>query len=373
MRVHLDISLFAGPHRDIELVGLVSLCDRMGHTLVTTRAVVRSWTQPMGQPLGQQLELLLETHRTRSAHLAQSTRSVWVQDGGTDWPSARLSLDDAALFLRTPLELLLEDECSDWGFVRRLADPTRRTQLDAAAARGALRVRHGGGITGLAKMVRRLLEPVGQAALDRQRRVRRLRTWVLFDRDASDVDATKPHDRSELLLAECAQRPPDDPWPLTAHRLPRRNIESYLPTPVLAEWAQTENDKARVEALRRCSARHAAAADSYDMKKGLFKDLRCPPDTRAIKRSLGLDPHSAQRASRVAAEARVPAAAWHASFDALSGAQRADLLAGFGNRIGDLYSDAPSRQDREFPEEFDRRATPGQDAASLIESILEQV
>lgn len=145
MRVVLDSSLFAGPPQPLELIGLLAICDRMGHTLLADLDAARSWTESLAPPTAHAVTTLLQAHLTHAATLPAQVLRVTVHAGATDWKHARLSLEHAWMLLRTPLELMIENERGDWHFIRRLASPAERALLEQAIARGVLQIRQGGG------------------------------------------------------------------------------------------------------------------------------------------------------------------------------------------------------------------------------------
>ncbi len=375
MRVLLDPGLLAAPTRDLDLLTLLGAAEQMQHTVVAERSAVAGWSPSLGA-LGPAVVQLLDHHRLRAASLSVSTPTVTVDDRQpSDWPAARLSLDDAIRLLRTPLELLLENERSDWSFLRRLADHGQRAQLDEALARGALQVRQGGGIAEVKKSVDALFATGGSPAMVRARRVRRLRTWVMFDRDAEARDPGKPTDvrrpssASNQLLGACRRREATDPWGMGWHRLPRRSIESYLPASALRQHVRAGSQSAAfVAALDGLRQRAPDVAASIDLKSGLIKDLKKPVKDR-VPASGSYDVNV-----RLAEEAKVLPGDWRVPFDQLAPALRADLLNGLGADVSRLFEEAPPALDPDFPAEYDRQAAGPQDtAAALIESILERV
>lgn len=299
MRVVLDSSLFAGPPQPLELIGLLAICDRMGHTLLADLDAARSWTESLAPPTAHAVTTLLQAHLTHAATLPAQVLRVTVHAGATDWKHARLSLEHAWMLLRTPLELMIENERGDWHFIRRLASPAERALLEQAIARGVLQIRQGGGITEITKSVQALFTNVNQPRLDEHRRVRRLRTWVLFDRDAGRKDRRQPSQEVTAATTACKQHVADDPWPLCWCRLRRRHIECYLPDKVLLDWARDKSAavQAGVNALIRLRASDPEAAYSLHMKGGLCKDL--PKDQR---KQLSADSQSADQRTRSAAE-----------------------------------------------------------------------
>ena len=375
MRIDLDPALFpAGAVNPIELADLLTTAVRKGHTLAAPQAASGAWCHRQGdqEPAWQSL---LDEHRARLPLMRQGVRRIRVTAGPSDWPSGALSLVHATRLLVRPLELLLENERGDWPFLRRLADTGARAELDEALARERLQLRHGGGVTDICNAVKAMFGPPQNVA----KQTRRLRTWVLFDRDANTTDARQPGGDNHRAAAACRRRHPADPWPIAWHRLSRRHIESYLPTDVLRHAAQDAPETARIDALARLRAADEPAADSLHMKRGLFTAIMGVggQPQKTIRKLVGEDRSHSDPGVRAAAERRVPPAAWRPPFDAVPAADRAELLRGFGHRIADLFSSAPPAYDAAFPAEFDKRETDasGQPltAIALIESILDRL
>ncbi len=194
---------------------------------------------------------------------------------------------------------------------------------------------------------------------------RRLRLWVMFDRDADGADARRPS--RNVARAEAACRHFDsDPNPLRWHRLHRRSIESYLPASALREASTGATWDRAVAALEALRADDREVADSVDMKTGLQKDLPSP-----VKNRIKVQPNDPE-ATRQATEASIGGGDWRPPFDRVDAAHRAGLLGGFGKDVSGLFSSDSPHLEPDFSTEFDETATAeGKTAEALIESILE--
>lgn len=372
MKVRLDPGLFALPAQDLEVLTLIGVAERAQHSLLSEPQSMEAWLATLGGSLTSSIELLLDKHRLAAANLPLRTFEITVEPRPTsEWSAARLNLEDAIRLLRTPLELLLENERGDWSFLRRLADSNQRALLDDALARGALQIRQGGGNTEVEKSVKSLLDASGSVDLVRARRFRRLRTWVMVDRDAHPEDARKPSDKANEIAQACGRQDPQDPWGLGSHQLPRRTIENFLPTSVLTDRHpdvefQPGAFVAALENLRQTAPEVAACVN---VKSGLLKDLPKSMRSKVSERAGNSDSVVRQQM-----EAMVSLTDWRTPFDSIAPQARADLLNGLGERIADLFEQAASSFDADFPAEYDRTATgPGDCAAALIDSILERI
>jgi hypothetical protein len=389
MRVIVDDSVLARP---LDLTLLLSICTIRLHGLAASLAGRAGVVESLGE-LGEPAVALMDALAIRFVSMTDSAPLIWVEDRqASDWPSAHLSIPDAVHLLATPLELLVENERADGHFLRRLARPHQRALFDLALQRGALRLRHGGGLTELKKVVEAFCASPGLEAAERERRARRLRTFVVIDKDADREDATLPSKVSEEVRSLLAEDTHGDPWPIGHHQLRRRHIESYVPSTLLEAWAQkkqatginhqpTDQSKARVKglvALRNDPARRACA-HSLHMKKGL---LQCVPTKvfdppsqggRSLTRSDAQNKESAVRQSleQAITQALSPAD-WPAPFHQLTPSERADLLEGFGSDLSEVFAAADPRFDSDFAAEFDADGVaPG--AEALIDAILERI
>lgn len=367
MRVDIDESVFVG-EGVLEIVALVTLATQHDHVVVADVDVVDQWCGSL-ETIGADVQKLLHVHLERVSTLTARTRRIVVESRvDSDWDTGTLTVRDALGLLRAPLELFLENEEADWFFVRRLATPTQRVLLDDAMGRGALQVRHGGGVPGITAGVRQMFEQSDRPGLQRQRELRRRRTWVLIDRDAHPHDRSKPSEQTDRAVEEC-ERHASDPWVLHYHRLCRRHIESYLPDAVLREYcahpdldtAQRALMVARFRALAALRQSDPEAADSVHMKGGLLKDVDADDAARN-------DAGAPAKATRVRAQAVL---SYGAPFDRVDGEVRADLLRGTDG-LATLFRTAGPEHDRAFRAEFDAREI-GWTALELVESILECV
>lgn len=134
----------------------------------------------------------------------------------------RLPVHVAYELLRRPLQLLLENGRSDWGFLQRIAPLSWRDRLRRALERGWIEERNAGGITELPKILQQ------DVASDRSVRLE-MRTWAMFDSDAREPNC--PSDDADLASRACAHAS------VAYHQLERRTIENYLPREVLLDWA----------------------------------------------------------------------------------------------------------------------------------------
>lgn len=360
MRVQLDAALFEGQNiQHLNLISLISICDRMGHWIMLEPATRRRWCERHGE-LGAALEVLLKSHATRYTNMSDDSKLISVVPAErASLTVAKLSLSEALDFFLCPLEVLLENERGDWSFLYRLASTNQRCQIDMARANRQLILRHAGGLPDLIKIL---------AAFSANESLiyRRCRTWVMFDRDAdSKGDRTQPSEDARKALERCEQAEQlGGMWPLSYKMLKRRHIESYLPSAVLQSRYLREPQKASAAALAEIRSSHTSCADSMDMKSGLLRELS---DGHKKKVSGRTQSHEAPKRQEALSE--LPDDAWPMPFDALSPELRADLINGFGKDCADLFAD-DSLDDELFREEY---ARDGESAETFINSILDML
>jgi hypothetical protein len=175
-----------------------------------------------------------------------------------------LTPDDAALLLALPLRLVLENRLTDKHFLLCVASEPRRTALRRALARGWCRAEHGGGLGDMGNYLDSLREDDAE----------RLRTWVMFDSDASSPGL--PSEQSEALRQKCVEAA------VPHHQLQRRSIENYLPPRAFWEWAAVvrgfpTRDRQRLaqqfEAMPKEERHHLKMKEMFDEHiAGLFRE-----------------------------------------------------------------------------------------------------
>lgn len=343
----------------------------MGHRIMTSPIDANTWCDTLKDPLKDTIQIFLDQHRIEAIDFSRQVTIHEHQE--SDWPRAHLSLDDAFLLLKSPLELLLENERSDWAFLYHLSTIEQRKILEDALHRGALSIRQGGGINEVNKSLKALKGD------DLHLRLRRLRTWVLFDRDASPDDKTQPSKQSEELRQTCEalQAISGDPQDLALswRRLQRRSIENYLPLDAIRAHAPHAPEvSARIDALEALRNTGPHIADCIDLKEGLLKDLK-KHIKELIKEELDnfyKDARSNEPAKRLAAYNRISPKNWPPPFDQLLPEQRAELLVGFGPKISDAFL-IEDIDPQKFSNEFDARKDEPESAFQLINSILKEM
>ena len=293
MRVVLDNGLFSSGQAQLHVLGIFALAWGERHLLLT---------DPPYQPGGRSpLHVWLDSLNPGTAAAAKrvlddSVLAATTQPPGcvevriaararSDWTRGALTREDGLALLATPLRLLLEDQTSDYAFLRCLARPTIREQLDAAVARGWVEVAHGGGIE---QIYKRILNAATSCERTTAEWCWQLRLWVMFDRDAQRNDATQPSTASGDLRKACQAI--TQPWPLGHFQLGRRAIENYLPYKMLFAWA--ERAPGNIRTRRRRLVQHfrdgltLQQQRCFPMKDGFGERAILPPPFHDIDSQL---------------------------------------------------------------------------------------
>lgn len=347
---------------------------------VDEHGVCRRWLDRQGE-LGADIREVLELGGIREATLPTAPPAPkaadWSHGAGawrraplidvtveprsvSDWPNLRLTLVDALELVREPLHFRLEDANNDFEFVGWLAPPSSRRDLERLRHAPARVHVHGGGTSKIQGWLDDLIK--SPVLLPEQQR-RLWRTWVLFDRDAGDLDARTPSKTVQTLVDSCEQVIRKHRIPFTWVCLQRREIESYVPDDGLRRTGAPGSVQA-AKLLREWRARpdRQEYAWAYDMKIGLRGDLlRGISDSRreAIKR------HQAIPSGN---ELKAP-------FDCLDKETRRALRAGFGDSVlNEPLHDTPARTWlHQIANEYDRGPAHQIPRASLVQSIFDRI
>lgn len=272
MIVIVDEALFAaGQVSQLDLVDLIKSCLDGDHALITDppgpSEEIEGWLARHSPDLQVELRLIIEDGPTAASQRTAAAPRIRVSGVAASelrGPVPTLTLRDALRLLKAPLSLLLENDRNDGAFLRKLAPPEWRRDLDRAIKERRVEVRNGGGIEGVKQAV------IGAASQP----LRHMRLWVMFDSDAREPG--KPSEPSRETLEEC--RKIVEPWPLMNHQLPRRAIENYIPVQALFAWSEEASGAERTR-LRRCAEAYAQRLprdrrEHYNLKGGLVEDVR---------------------------------------------------------------------------------------------------
>ena len=271
------------------------------HLLVDERADTWGvWRGQLSEAVTGLVDLAAQIGRSAAARAPAGRRALRVVDARSEWKLGRVSLSDALRLLETPLRLVVENRRHDAAFLRCLLNDggQRARAWIAALEDGRVVIEHMGGLGEMKMWLEELLthDSVGMRAL-------RLRSWVMFDRDADPGDRSRPSKASEAIRELCEHRT-DDPWAIGHLQLGRRTIESYAPDVAIDRWtgqahALERPRRARAAAALRCAReRCPEAAWQLNMKAGLLGDQRSGGRKEA-RRRVGLSGGAAVRTRRL--------------------------------------------------------------------------
>jgi hypothetical protein len=379
MRVYLDERLFES--EGVDPLGIIELIGhaRDGRHRILLQPAFRDqdtqdlprnkWMRGQEERLRRQLARLLETSASAASSGDPGAPRITVIDSEqSDWTAGRLAVLDALRLLRTPLKVLVENRRNDWLFLLAMVDEAHRRALRAAEQERWLEVDNGGGIDDLAK---RLRDFCSSTTKDSAWHIERLRTWVMFDRDAAEEDPRQPSPVSRHLLDLCCEDVLQGPWPFPVLQLSRRTIESYLPLEALAARGSAKNGVDRLSALRRLRDEHPTEAFAYNMKEGFMKDAR------AIRKDKRGSLKQRWEATTLAEErhAQIPTNELPGAWCTLPTEIVADLLFGFGADVAKLFDrcDAEPRWEEQFQQEYDRGPPHQRSRTEIATQILELI
>lgn len=279
--------------QDLDKLALVAACARGRHVLLNRPSVrpnrlptgLAAWSTTLSLTLQKELQLVFD-HGVHAAPGANQTdvARLCVAPGKDLWRKRTVTPATAAELLRRPLKLLLENRRNDLAFLLRMAEPSSRRRLEQALAKGWVEPEMGGGLPELKRRIEAL-----RAASTTAEKIALARLWVMFDRDSSAEDRSRPSTLSEATRAVCCEL--DEPWPLAHHQLVRRSIESYVPAEALRSWWPEQVDPTMTDKVRQREVRErqrrvewllhppqngglsAEARRCFNFKKGLRGDL----------------------------------------------------------------------------------------------------
>lgn len=338
-----------GARSDLLLLELIAMGRRRRHTLLTAplyqtegSSLINDWLQRFPNPVQREVKHILRHGKTASPNQPAGISSVRVVPTGRErWERGYLNAEEALELLRMPLRLLVENHRTDLAFLKWLLPMTKREELEEALREGWIEVQHAGGLGEMTAIVEELATDPDQ---DRRKALARLRLWVMFDRDSSPKDRSKPSEQSERLKELCTEAGEGDPWPLSHHQLGRRSIENYLPNEALKKWTthgryrDTAAQVAKMKALRKMEASNPLARWQYNMKFGLLGDV-----SKATKDEV-------QEKKRFIRDDELDKL-----FHGLDEDTRQRLEKGFGNDIAELFSgDVTQGLESGFEREYDK-------------------
>lgn len=190
--------------------------------------------------------------------LEQREDASWPRSFDEDEACLPLGEDAERILLNRPLRLKIEDERSDWHFLRRVVPATWRKTWNRAVKRLWIEPEHGGGQGSMHKVIEDELpnDPV-----------RRLRTWAMFDSDATA--AGQPASSAQHTCEVCER------VGVPYHMLERREIENYIPERAMRAWS----DRICLE-IRQQSKKRKELDAATRLSQGVERYWTSPADER---------------------------------------------------------------------------------------------
>ena len=372
----------------------VFAANQRGHVLLTdpewdasdTSQPVQLWLNGQSKEIRDAGEKELERGLDEAANMGASVARIRVEPiVASIWEDGKLSPDDALRLMQTPLWLMLENGRNDFEFIRRILEVHDRDALNEHLAAGRVEVPPGGGTGELKLFLENLATLPAKPVLsgDIASWFRRLRTWVMFDRDVNPNDLRLPSKMSEDMRELCAKMTRPRQFP--GHQLGRRTIENYLPIEALDYWADGGDGPERNERRQRVEAFKSSdfgglRRSCFAMKDGFMKDvaqsIRDEFKQRGFRQRKILGSWtrenklpSALRKSQRTRERRLEASELPAVFQGMAhSTHHHHLRRGFGTKIAELFADK-ALNDIYFHRVFDADPAASAWRRGLVESL----
>lgn len=379
MRVYLDEGIFESSTADpLDIIELIRRAKGGRHRILLSPSFKEHderdlprirWLAGHRQDVRQRLTQLLLLSASEASKSASDVPRIVVTDQEcSDWETGKLSAPDALLLLQSPLKAIVENRRADWSFLLAMVDPVHRRALRDAVREKWLDVESAGGID---EIVVRLRDLSGPAAKDTAWHIGRLRTWVMFDRDAHVEDPRRPSTSSDQALGLCQNESLQGPWPFPYWQLGRRTIESYLPLESLQNQPSAKNGSDRLSVLRRLRDQHPPEAFAYNMKEGFMKDAHAikKEDRGKLRDRWEATDSAEDRLDQVPRE-ELPEA-WRA----LPSELVAELLHGFGRNISHAFQQCDDEPlwEEWFRQEYERGPAEQPSPTEIAIQILDLV
>ncbi|RYZ74226.1 MAG: hypothetical protein EOP09_00745 [Proteobacteria bacterium] len=285
MKVVLDENLFSDAENDDGITQILLWGAARRHAVLLNPLVIPEedrwpfpdsilgWIERNGSAGRNRLICAIEAGLKISAGTTQSFTLRIQTIPHPDWKKLKLPLKAAIETLDKPLALIIENQINDLKFVLAVTLPEHRESLEDALANSWIRVDHGGGSDMLNICRAKGAEPDCN-----------LRTYALFDSDCKERG--EPSNTQAKLARIC------DDAKIPYRVLLRRNIESYLPIPLLKKWAYNSLNNEKESTIEKIAVLEGLTSEQrsvYYYKTGLNKDAGSLPSLLA-----GLDKNQAE-------------------------------------------------------------------------------
>lgn len=319
MWVRIDAAAFPRPAplgHDLALMGVLALCQELGHRLVGDAGPLLAWARGLGGDWADVVEMLLDRGQAAAAVGAERDELRVAGPGHPPTWGAPLTLAviDAVRLLVRPLDVHVENNRADRDFLLAFAAVGQHRDLREAEACGRLRFVQGGG-SGHLKLLAERLGQMGRGGspVSTADGVERAMTVIVADADGLRVEPTGGKVRAarsptaNAIAAGLADvHAQTGRW--AGAVLPWREPENHAPPAALVAWC--EADAARSTTRPRARA----WAELSDAQRAVLDTKKGAPRGGSAQTS---DP-----------------AVWAT----LTPAQQEALAVGFGNAIGEFYA-----------------------------------
>jgi hypothetical protein len=225
---------------------IVSRCFEERRFAATPSSCLPVWQGALPARLGGEVRLLCERLALVSGNaVARGAERLLVSN---DRPAPGVAgcwvtLEEAVRAVTLPTCILVENIVNDRAFLRRLMPPDWRERLDQWENAGLLRYEHGGGINGIATLVKHFSDDDRcRQAFGLPSRLWRLVHIIVYDHDGEQPE--QPGEGARQVERACRDAGLDE----HSHRLQRRDQEHYLPPEALQkivhahQW-QSDHDR----------------------------------------------------------------------------------------------------------------------------------
>jgi hypothetical protein len=261
MRVLLTIPLLQALDRQTErLPGLLDFALEGRHDVLVETSARGSWEAWLDRHdhFFADMWRRAEMDSQQRQSLTPSTVEVRLTLGASMWESSpmELTVDDAIVLLRRPLEILVEDETSDGLFLSCTVPGPLRPKWEEMVRKGFIRVLTLGGVT----HVPRRLE-----TRHKQEPCALYRSYVLIDSDAPLRWQSHAELGPDVLKAHAAALR----HRVRIHVLARRMAENYIPPQGLQVWAQNLGIALKIDHAKAFARLESRRQHYHHLKKGI--------------------------------------------------------------------------------------------------------
>lgn len=265
-----------GGARAADLIALLRNAAVRDHTLwvvedpagteIVESVVFDAWMERLQPPLREEIRWVREALRRLRPHAV--TRGAVVIAVGERPAAPRwtwLDLGSAIRLASMPLLLMVEDGLSDAAFLRCVMPPRWRKKLDEWERDGVIRFEHGGGVSGMKRLVQYIASGHSPDPLGLGAEAWKAAHFLICDRDTQEngkLGSGAAQLSSELHRHNMQSR---------LHILKRHSQESYLPPEILRKLVEERTSSESQDEMRKHLHQHLALKDDKRHQRKLPK------------------------------------------------------------------------------------------------------